>query len=396
MGTVHAKSAPTTGPELVARARALIPMLAENAVQAEKQRKPVDAVITALEDAEIYKLMVPRCYGGLELDMDTFFEVGTALGEGDASTAWVSNFYIEHNWILSQFPASFQQEIFANRSYILAPAMVALGGKAVPQDGGYRLNGRWQWASGIMHADWVIPAALELTEDGQPNPRWFALPVSEVTVEDTWYVDGMSGTGSNDVVVEDVFVPAERSVSIIEMGSGHAPGSQLHDGPLYRTPMMPILTLAAAMPALGQARTVVRLFREYLTTRILIETGSKQAERPASQMRLARAEVEVREVEGLLRNTVEDLCIKRNTATLEERARWATQLALAVDQCKRIIQSVCEASGAHSHFLDSPFQRAWRDVNTMSCHVVFDLDSKLQTYGRTLLGIDPGRGASLI
>ena len=396
MGTVHAKSAPTTGLELVARARALIPMLAENAAEAEKQRKPVDAVITALEEAEIYKLMVPRCYGGLELDMDTFFEVGTALGEGDASTAWVSNFYIEHNWILSQFPAAFQQEIFANRSYILAPAMVALGGKAVVEDGGYRLNGRWQWASGIMHADWVIPAALELAGDGQPNPRWFALPVSEVTVEDTWYVDGMSGTGSNDVVVEDVFVPAERSVSILEMGSGHAPGSQLHDGPLYRTPMMPILTLAAAMPALGQARTVVRLFREYLTTRVLIETGGKQAERPASQMRLARAEVEVRGAELLLRNMIEDLCVKRNTAALEDRARWATQLALAVDQCKRIIQSVCEASGAHSHFLDSPFQRAWRDVNTMSCHVVFDLDSKLQTYGRTLLGIDPGRGASLI
>ena len=308
----------------------------------------------------------------------------------------MSNFYIEHNWILSQFPAAFQQEIFANRSYILAPAMVALGGKAVPEDGGYRLNGRWQWASGIMHGDWVIPAALELTADGKPNPRWFALPVSEVTVEDTWYVDGMSGTGSNDVVIEDVFIPAERSTSILETGSGHAPGSRLHDGPLYRTPMMPILTLAAAMPALGQARTVVRLFREYLTTRVLIETGGKQAERPASQMRLARAEVEVGEVELLLRSMIEDLCAKRNAATLEDRARWATQLALAVDQCKRIIQSVCEASGAHSHFLDSPFQRAWRDVNTMSCHVVFDLDSRLQTYGRTLLGIDPGRGASLI
>ena len=84
-----------TGPELAARARALIPMLAENAVEAEKQRKPVDAVITALEEAEIYKLMVPQCYGGLELDMDTFFEVGVALDEGDASTAWVSNFYIQ-------------------------------------------------------------------------------------------------------------------------------------------------------------------------------------------------------------------------------------------------------------------------------------------------------------
>ena len=396
MGTVQAQSAPTTGPELAARARALIPMLAENAAQAEKQRKPVDAVITALEEAEIYKLMVPKRYGGLELDMDTFFEVGVALGEGDASTAWVSNFYIEHNWILSQFPEAFQKELFANRSYILAPAMVALGGNAVPEDGGYRINGRWQWASGIMHGDWVIPAALELTADGKPNPRWFALPVSEVKVEDTWYVDGMSGTGSNDVVIEDVFIPAERSVSILETGSGHAPGSRLHDGPLYRTPMMPILSLAAAMPALGQARTVVRLFHEYLTKRVLIETGGKQAERPASQMRLARAEVEVGEAELLLRNMIEDVCAKRNTGTLEDRARWATQLAVAVDQCKRIIQSVCEASGAHSHFLDSPFQRAWRDVNTISCHVVFDLDSKLQTYGRTLLGVDPGRGASLI
>ena len=86
MGSVHAKSAPATGPELVARARALIPMLAENAAEAEKQRKPVDAVIHALEEAEIYKLMVPQCYGGLELDMDTFFDVGVVLGEGDASS----------------------------------------------------------------------------------------------------------------------------------------------------------------------------------------------------------------------------------------------------------------------------------------------------------------------
>ena len=85
------QSPSTTGPELVKRARALMPLLAEHAAEAERLRKPVDSVIKALEEAEIYKLMVPKCYGGLELDMDTFFEVGVALGEGDASTAWVSN-----------------------------------------------------------------------------------------------------------------------------------------------------------------------------------------------------------------------------------------------------------------------------------------------------------------
>jgi alkylation response protein AidB-like acyl-CoA dehydrogenase len=377
---------PTTGPELVARARALTSLLAAPAAEAERLRKPVDAVIRTLEEAEIFKLMSPRCYGGLELDLDTFFDVGVALGEGDTAMAWVANFYIEHNWILCQFPASFQQALFATRPYVLAPAMVAPTGRATPERNGYRLKGRWQWASGIMHADWVIPAALELTTpDGAPNPWWFALPVSQVRVEDTWYVAGMSGTGSNDVVIDDVFVPAEHSVSMIEMASGRAPSSQLHDGPLYCTPMMPILTLAAAMPALGQAKTVIRLFRERLGERMLVgkatATATKQAEKPAAQMRLARAEVEVCEAELLMRHTVEDVCARRNAATIVDRARWAAQLAVAVERCRQVIQALCEASGAHAHFQSSPLQRTWRDVNTLSCHIVFTLDGRLESFG---------------
>ncbi|MGE0823351.1 MAG: acyl-CoA dehydrogenase family protein [Candidatus Binatia bacterium] len=390
---VQGHTTSTPGPELIARARALAPLLASYAAEAERLRKPVDAVIQALAEAEIFKLMVPRCYGGLELDLDTFFEVGVALGEGDTSMAWVTNFYIEHNWILCQFPAAFQHELFATRSYILAPAMIAPAGVAVREGNGYRLRGRWQWASGIMHGDWVIPGALEQTPEGKPNPLWFAVPRSEVKVEDTWYVDGMAGTGSHDVVIEDVYIPAERSVSMLEMGSGQGPGSQLHRGPLYRTPMLPILTLAAAMPALGQARMAVRNFHERLATRTLL-TGAKQGEKPAAQMRLARAEIEVLQAELLMRRTIEDVCARRNTATMADRGRWAVQLAVAVDHCKRAIQTVIEASGAHVHFLDHPVQRALRDVNTISCHIVFDLDGRLEAYGRLLLGL-PSGGALL-
>jgi len=384
----QSQSQPTTGPELIARARALTSLLAANAAEAERIRKPVDTVIQALKEAEIFKLMVPRCYGGLELDLDTFFEVGVALGEGDASMAWVANFYIEHNWIFSQFPAAFQQELFATRSYVLAPAMLAPAGVAVREGGGYRLSGRWQWATGIMHGDWVIPGALEQTPEGKPDPRWFALPRSQVQVEDTWYVDGMVGTGSNDVVINDVYIPAERSVSMLEMGSGHGPGSKLHDGPLYHTPMLPILTLAATMPALGQAKAAARRFRERLTERILFGSGKKQADKPAAQMRLARVQIEVREAELLMRDVVADVSARRNTATMEDRARWATQLAFAVDRCKRVVQTVLEGSGAHAHFLDSPLQRALRDVNTISCHMVFDVDARLEAFGRVLLGMN--------
>lgn len=382
----------TTGPELVKRARALIPLLAEHAAEAERQRKPIDSIIKALEEAEIYKLMVPKCYGGLELDMDTFFEVGVALGEGDASTAWVSNFYIEHNWIFSQFPEPFQKELFAARTYVLAPAMISPTATVSPEKGGFRINGRWQWGTGVTHGDWVIPGATEIGPDGKPNPRWFALPISEVTVEDTWYVDGMIGTGSHDVVIDNVFIPEERAVLIREMMSGHGPGSRIHSGPLYRTPMMPTLTLAATMPALGQAKTALRLFRERLTERVLLD-ASKQVERSASRMRLARAEIEVCETELLLRHLVEDVCTKRDTATLEDRARWASQLAMAVQQCKKVVQYIVEASGAHVHFQDNPLQRTQRDLNTLACHFVFDLDGKLESYGRLLLGQELEGGA---
>lgn len=139
MATSHVgqkQTAATTGPELVARARALTALLASHAAEAERIRKPVDEVIHALEEAEIFKLMAPRCYGGLELDLDTFFEVGVALGEGDASMAWVANFYIEHNWIFCQFPAAFQQELFATRSYVLAPGMIAPGGRVTRERDG--------------------------------------------------------------------------------------------------------------------------------------------------------------------------------------------------------------------------------------------------------------------
>lgn len=385
----QSRATSTSGPELVARARALAPLLVSNAAEAERLRKPVDAVIKALEEAEIFKLMVPHCYGGLELDLDTFFEVGVALGEGDASMAWVTNFYIEHNWIFCQFPAAFQQELFTGRSYVLAPAMLAPSGVATREGEGYRLHGRWQWASGVMHGDWVIPGALERTPDGKPDPRWFALPTSQVKVEDTWYVEGMSGTGSNDVVIDDAYIPAERSVSMIEMGSGNGPGSRLHDGPLYRTPMLPILTLAATMPALGQARMAVQMFRERLAQRSLL-TGVKQAGKPAAQIRLGRAEVEVHGAELLARDTIADVCARRNTATMEDRARWAAQLAMTVDRCKHVIQTVIEASGAHAHFLNHPLQRALRDINTISCHMVFDLDGRLEAFGRLLLGMDSG------
>jgi 3-hydroxy-9,10-secoandrosta-1,3,5(10)-triene-9,17-dione monooxygenase len=376
--------------ELVARARALTPLLAAHAAEAERLRRPVDEVIEAMRRSGIFRMMVPKKYGGLELDLDTFLEVGLALGEGDASLAWNASFYIEHNWMLCQFPAAFQVDLFGRQPYALAPAALSPNGVAEPVDGGFRLNGRWAWGTGIMHADWVLVGAIVKSDAPTPDLRFFALPRGDVKVEDVWFVDGMAGTGSNDILIENAIVPAERTVSIVAMSAGTAHGSKLHAGPLCRTPMLPILSLTAAMPAVAQARAAVRGFRERMQERTRLGSPVKQAAKPASQMRLARAEIESRQAESLLRELVAEVMSLRNEASLADRARWAASFALAVDQSKRVLLAISEASGASAHFQQHPLQRAVRDVNTLSCHLVFDLDARLEAFGRSLLGFEPG------
>jgi 3-hydroxy-9,10-secoandrosta-1,3,5(10)-triene-9,17-dione monooxygenase len=382
----HATSATKPQHDVVSQARDLSSLLALHAHEAEQQRRPSDTVIEALKASDIFKLMAPAAYGGLELDLDTFFEVGLALGEGDASMSWVANFYIEHVWMLCQFPASFQQALFADQSYVLAPAMISPTGVVKQEAKGWRLSGRWSWSTGIMHADWVIPAAIMKVGDKRA-PFFFAIPADEVKVEDTWFIDGMQGTGSNDVLIEDVFVPEDRCVAYLDMVKGEGPGAEIHEGPLYRTPMLPILGLAAGLPALGQAKTCLRLYRERLEE--IIESPSPTRQAKASNfMRLAEADIQVQQAELLLREMVDDVMVRRNNSTSEDRARWATQLAWAINEAKRAIARISEVAGASAHFQTHPMQRAVRDINTIASHVIFDLDTRLEHRGRSMLGQD--------
>ena len=375
--------------QLVERARELVPLLAEEAQPSEALRQPSDRAMDAIEGAELFKLMVPRCYGGFELDMDAFVDVVLTLSEGDASLSWVTSFLIEHNWMLCLFPEAFQKEVFRDRSYVLAPGMIAPTGKATPTEGGVRLDGRWQFATGISRATWIIAGGIVHDENGSFDPRFFAVPREQVRVEDTWHVDGMCGTGSHDVVIEDLFVPHVQSVSILEMNKGTTPGSRIHAGPLYRTPMLPLLCTAASMPSVGTARACARVYAERLPSRKRMGFGASQSERPHAQARLARVTIGVDQAELLLRDTVRDLCALRETASPSQCVQMQARLSTVMDQCRGLIGEICAASGASAHHLHDPLQRARRDAEVMACHVAFDLERNLQNAGRVLLGLDP-------
>ena len=379
--------------ELVERIRELVPMVEAHAAQAERERKPVDAVMRAIEDTGAYKFFVPKRYGGFEFSLTAFMEIGMLLGEGCLSTGWVVTFCMEHNWLLGLFNEQAQDEIFGQQPYIIAPGALAPKGTATPVDGGYRINGRWEWGTGVMHADWVMVGALTANGDPEsPELCMYLIPRDQVNVLDTWHVAGMVGTGSNDIEVTDVVVPGHLRQNITHMRDGGSPGAALHGSATYRMPMMPVLGLTAAAPAVGAARKAVALFRERLSRRDVYGTQEKQSQRAMAQARLANAQVAVENAETLLLHIarqVMDWGESGQRCETEQRAHLRLQIATVVRQARDVVRDVVEASGAHAHFLESPLQRSLRDLHTLSCHTVFDMDVGAELYGRLLLGLPP-------
>jgi alkylation response protein AidB-like acyl-CoA dehydrogenase len=376
--------------DLVARVRALEPLIAENASLAEQRRKPVDAVIAALEATGVFKAFVPKRFGGYEIDCDTFIDIGISTSRACTSTGWVTTFYMEHNWLLAQFPRETQEEIFGRQPYVLAPASISPTGTAKRHGDGYVLNGRWAWGTGVMHADWVLLNGI--VEGEGLDVRLFLLPRAEIEVDESWDCAGMSGTGSNDMIARDVFVPALRSESLFGMSVGRGSGALWHGSPCFRHPMLPFLAITAAVAAVGAAHRSIELFQERLGHRTLYGSLSKQAERGSAQIRLAHAAVHVEEAETLLRDVGHELAIwgtSEETCPQQERARMRLRVAHVVEMCRDLVRNVMEASGASAHLRSNPMQRIHRDVHTLSCHTVFDLDLGAENYGRLLLGLDP-------
>jgi len=321
---------------------------------------------------------------------EALIDVGIAVSEACTSTGWVTTFYMEHNWMLAQFPKETQLEVFGRQPYILAPASISPTGQATRSDGGYVLSGRWAWGTGVMHADWVLLNGI--VEGETLDIRLFLVPRDQIKVDDTWDCAGMSGTGSYDMIAEEVFVPAARSESLFGMAMGRGSGADWHGSARYRHPMLPLLAIAAAAPAIGAARRAVELFEERLGSRTIYGTLGKQAERGSAQIRLGHAAARVASAEALIRSVGRELGSWGERDELcpdEERARMRLQISHVVETCRDIVRNVMEASGASAHLRPHPMQRIHRDVHTLSCHTVFDLDVGAENYGRVLLGLDP-------
>lgn len=376
---------PTISPEFVTN-------LAERAQDAEEQRRLPNATVDDYLASGLSELLVPARYGGIQAPWQDILDPVRRMAHGCASSAWTLGFYTLHNWMMALFGEQAQEEAFATRPF-LAPAPLAPTGRGVPVDGGIRLSGRWSWATGVTHGNWVIVGALCGPDDGI-YPALALLPISEATIDDVWRTDGMCATGSNDVVITDAFVPDHRLVRVTDIYKGTAPGAALHDSDTYRWPMVPALALLAAMPALGSAERTTDIYAERLAQRVLAYEGVTQKDKPIAQAHLGQARVRLRALRGLLDDTVGQLETLVATGDPVPRpVRGEARLAAAhiVHESRDVITSLLGASGASAHFLDNPLQRIKRDVDVLAGHVVFDYDTSRELAGALILGMDVPR-----
>lgn len=372
---------------LLDRVRAIVPLVAERARVAERDRKPDDDAIEALKATGVFRSFVPKRFGGYEIDLDLFVDIGVAVSEACPSTGWITTFYMEHNWLLGLFSEELQREVFSNAPYILAPGSVnPRSGNATPKGDGYELTGRWKFATGIVHADWVLLSTM-VPADPTPVQRLCLVRPEDVEVVDTWHVDGMVATGSHDIIANKLFVP-ERYMSPLVPPLVTAGAKATY---LMRLPVPPFLSLTAAIPALGAARRATQLYRSLIGERVRFGTQKVQSQSSSAQIRLATAIADVRAAETVLRaaaRAIEDHARGHTRLSSVEQIEMRLTIAHVVHACRDIVRNVMDGSGAGVHYLDHELQRINRDVQMMSAHTVFDRDLVAEQAGRARLESD--------
>lgn len=386
--------------ELVARARDLAPRIALRAEEAEQNRRIHDETIAEIADAGLFQILVPERFGGYELGPSAMVDVLRVLSPLCVSTGWNAGFYIVHNWMWCLLPEEAQEEIFADKPYALGPVMVAPSTRATPVDGGFRINGRAKWGTGSAHADWCMVSAIvdaapaEKSSTGNPAPpsvRMFAMPWREARTEATWFTSGMAATSSNDVIFEDVFVPHHRVMDAGPARSGESPAAALHKNTLYSTAFSPMLALAAVSPLVGGTLGIVEHAVDRAKTFASSFSGKVGVDNSALQIRLAKADLSANAASLLLDDLTRSIEMDSLAPPIDIRSRalQRAQASYIASLCRDTVTSLAQGAGASGHMLNSPIQRAFRDISMASCHVVFDQDPTMELHGKMLVGRPP-------
>ncbi|OUR94958.1 flavin-dependent monooxygenase [Gammaproteobacteria bacterium 42_54_T18] len=378
---------------LLQRARDMVPYLAETAAQAEAERKVPEATIAKMHEAGFFRVLQPKRWGGYEMDPQVFFDVQMALAEGCMSTAWIYGVIAVHNWQIALFDLKAQEDIWKDDSSVLIASSYMPVGKVVPVEGGFKFSGRWAFSSGCDHCEWLFLGGVVPPTESNPNPdyRTFLVPRSDLKIVDTWHTFGLKGTGSNDIVVEDAFVPDYRTHSSLDGFQGTNPGIDSKTVPLYQIPFGQLFPRAVSGSTIGATQGAINAYRKVASKRIGSNSGSKTAEDPHAQMAVARAQALVDSLKLTLKNNFAQLMsdARKGEATdINTRIQYRFESAQVPEQCLQEVLELQKMCGGRAIFTNSPLQRFTLDILAGRAHVANNPYQFGHNYGGVQLGLE--------
>lgn len=377
--------------ELLLRIEETKPILTANVEETEANRRIAQANIDALTDAGAFKVTVPRRFGGYEMTIREKLEVSAAVAEACGSTGWVVALTNVCNWMASVLPDQAQQDIFGADPDAKVAGVLNPSADVRKVEGGYQVSGQWPWASGSWHADWALVGIVVPDEAGKPVDQALAfIPMSELSIKETWFVAGMKGTGSNTVIAEDVFVPEHRLHSVPRAIENDYATEHTEEA-LYRSSFIPVLTLVLAGPQLGLGRAALRFVMDKAPKRGISYTKfERQIDSTAFQLQIANAAtlIDTAHLHAFRAAAdIDDAAAAGEKLSYLRRARVRADTAYAITKIREAIDALLSAHGASSFAEVSPLQRIWRDSNTAGRHAVIDPLVNQEVYGKALLGI---------
>jgi alkylation response protein AidB-like acyl-CoA dehydrogenase len=376
------------------RAAKLIPSLRERALDTTRKRRIPGETIKDLWDADLFHLLKPTKFGGPAVRPDVAFQVADELGRGDGSAAWVWSVMTIHDLFVALYPEEFQQEYWGKARTLSASSFPPCG-KAAPERGGFRVSGKWPFCSGVDNADWLFLGTIFGPPSGgspMPDIRYVMVPTPDCRVIDDWHVLGLCGTGSKSVALDDVFVPEHRVLSHAAMAEGTTPGAEVHDGWLYRAPIWTFVPFTISAPANGIACGALETFIDEMKVRETSFDHSPMAKKPGMQMRVAEASAKIDAGDLLYKRSYRETMDKLaagETLSLEHRARSRRDQGYSVLLAKEAAEALCTGTGGRGLFETNPVQRAYRDLQAVSGHIVANWDAPAYSYGQIMLGGPP-------
>jgi 3-hydroxy-9,10-secoandrosta-1,3,5(10)-triene-9,17-dione monooxygenase len=379
------------GADLIAHARAMLPVLAKRSQEQRKQRQVLAETVADMQEAGFFRVLQPRRWDGYEMDLHTFYDIQLALAEGDMSTAWLYGVLGVHPWFMAILDDRAAQEVWGSDNTTLVCSSLMPAGKATAVDGGFRLTGHWRYASGCAHCDWALLGALVASPSGgPPEGRIFLVPRKDYRTVDTWQVAGLQGTGSIDVIVDDTLVPAYRTQAMIDNFKLVGAGQAVNTSSLYRMPFGQIFVRGISTSALGALQGMFTAFLDYGRTRVT-RAGGRSAENPMVQLLCAETAGTIDEMKTTLHHTFEKLhgyAQRGEAPPLNERLQFKFQSTSVTERSTLLAARIFKAAGAAGLSDELPFGGILADLMAGRQHISNQFEYVGSNWGGVMFGLE--------